>query len=896
MAQASVEDRPLEHQEKENKVMGVRRAKKIGIYLGLVAILTGFCVLLLQPLLKDCVSVLATGRGRVDYVAVAAGETGEIFALGRDGDAFVIAQGDQYGARVSQWFFQSDQIPASSRVAAFYPDTRDVFYLGVYLADESGNVSDLALFRLSEKGKSAELLLKEPLAGTSVPERMAGAVLSSFSKVSGETRCTLIKGSEVIVYGLPLGEAGVQIRATEKVTGAKAALALMDERVAAAGEKGLSLSGESAAFPRNGQIISGFRQAGAGIYYIDRASLEVFYTDLTNPDRFQSAMSLEKSGYDLNGATDIALTREGNALILLHGDTLLIDRGSAVTDLTSMLYRPAAQCALILAGLALAVAAVAFVLWYVICEWRALQIPLLLRWGVALVAIGVLAAAGVLGLMVEPYRQDAAARQVYDLSRSATALVLQQTAMDDPALPARLADSIAVAKTAGYDVAVSVYEKGSDNVWRLRASNTGASSGTRAELTADFDRETALLAQQQPMEIALNRDGRPRFCRYLYQDGLLLTVSVGGGALMETSAQLMEQVRLGVFAGVGLLLVLSLFALSGVSFGLRRIIAGVESLAAGKTDVKIRLNSGDEMEGLAVAVNSLAQTMGELEVRQRELAKSYMRFVPERVMALLGKKSLAEVDKGTFASRKVLAMMIWFGFPRETYEKSGKELFDNINEIIERTASIVAQKGGTVFNFAYDGYDAVFPVDPALAVSTAVTVQQEVLAINREREVDGRPPVTLRIALDEGNMMIGVVGDETQMEPTAISSSFSVARQLIALCNLLDANILCTEAVAAGAKDYGIRYMGKCVDGREAIRTYEIYDGDPYDVRRVKQLTGKRFSEGVYALYSRDFAAAKRIFLDMVHRNTGDGGARYYLYLADQLEKNPDREISLSAR
>ena len=102
--------------------------------------------------------------------------------------------------------------------------------------------------------------------------------------------------------------------------------------------------------------------------------------------------------------------------------------------------------------------------------------------------------------------------------------------------------------------------------------------------------------------------------------------------------------------------------------------------------------------------------------------------------------------------------------------------------------------------------------------------------------------------------------------------------------------------MAAGAKGYGIRYMGKCADGREAIRTYEIFDGDPYDVRRVKQQTGKRFSEGVYALYSRDFATAKRIFLDMVHRNTGDGGARYYLYLADQLEKHPDREISLSAR
>ncbi len=876
--------------------MGLRRAKKIGIYLGLLVLLAGFGVLLFEPLLADCVSVLRTGRGRLPYVAAAAGESGEIFALGRDGDTFCIAQGNQSGESLGRWSFKNGAIPADSRVAAFYPDTRDVFYLGVYQMDGEGNAAELALYRLTDKGQKAELLLKEPCSGSTVPEQMASVRLSSFSKVSGETHFTLIKGEDVIVYSVPPGDTGLQKKAAETLPGARAALALMDGRLAAAGSGGFSLSGQAEFYGRGNQIITGLRQAGAGIYYIDRASLEVFYTDLTNPGRYQSALSLEKGSYDLNGTTDLALTREGNALLLLDGNTLLLDRGSSMQDLTGILYRPGGLCALILAGLALAAALLVFLLWYAVCVWRALQIPLLIRWGVVLIAVGALSAAAVLGLVVEPFGRDAAARQAFDLEESVTALLLQETRMGDPALPDRLANSLADAKTAGRDAAVSVYEKGADNVWRLRSGNTGAVPGTRAELTPDFDREAALTAQRGPTEGTLTRDGQLRFCRYLYQDGLLLTVSVSGDVLTEASGQLMARVREGVFGGVALVLLLSLIVLFGVSAGLRRVSAGVESLAAGRTDVRIRLHTGDEMEGLAVAVNSLAETMGELDNRQKELSKSYMRFVPERVMALLGKRSLAEVDKRTFASREMLAMTIWFGFPQETYEKSGRELFDNINEIIERTASIVSQKGGTVFNFAYDGYDAVFPGEPALAVSTAVVVQQEVLAINRERELDGRPQVTLRIALDEGNMMIGVVGDESQMEPTAISSSFSVARQLIALCNLLDANILCTEAVAAGAGEYGSRYMGKCVDGKEAIRTYEIFDGDPYDIRRVKLLTGKRFSEGVYALYSRDFAAAKRIFLDMVHRNTGDGGARYYLYLADQLEKHPDREISLSAR
>ena len=66
-----------------------------------------------------------------------------------------------------------------------------------------------------------------------------------------------------------------------------------------------------------------------------------------------------------------------------------------------------------------------------------------------------------------------------------------------------------------------------------------------------------------------------------------------------------------------------------------------------------------------------------------------------------------------------------------------------------------------------------------------------------------------------------------------------------------------------------------------------------YEVRKLKEQTGGQFSEGVYALYAQDFSGAKRIFLKLVHQNADDGGARYYLYLADRLEKHPETEISL---
>ena len=83
------------------------------------------------------------------------------------------------------------------------------------------------------------------------------------------------------------------------------------------------------------------------------------------------------------------------------------------------------------------------------------------------------------------------------------------------------------------------------------------------------------------------------------------------------------------------------------------------------------------------------------------------------------------------------AMMVWFEFPERVYDNSTRALFESINEVIERTAAIVARKGGTVFNFAYSGYDVVLDGGEAEAVSTAVAVQQEVLSLNEQRAIDG---------------------------------------------------------------------------------------------------------------------------------------------------------------
>ncbi len=869
--------------------------KKVLTYLVLAALLAGACLMIFCDRIENCARILSTGVGAGSYVEVTVDDSGGLYALGRDDDGYYLVRGDQSGSRESLWRLEAEIIPENCRTAALYPDTDSVFYLAVYELDEEGNAADLQLYRISDEGETAELLLRQECQGDTVAEQMSSVRVAGFSKTSGVVSFALLTENTATVYSVNR-EAGLLEGESAHVQDVQAALVLSDGRLLLSMGNTLQLMGEDTAYTWDGRSFTDFRQTGAGIYAMDSAGLAVCYTDVTALDESYSVMSLEKNDYDLNGCTSVAMTADGAVVLLLNGNTLLLDRGSSVEDLSDMLHPSKLVCVLILVGLALAVLVLALILWYAVCQWRGHQLPLLLRWGVLLVAVAVLCVGALLRWNLLPGERAEAAREARTMTDSVVDLTLQNYDRNDERLPAALTHSLAAAGNGAYlDTFVSIYQEEDNTAWRLTADTAGIPEGTHALLTPDFDRSVAEQARQNGLAACtIWRDGQTRYCSYYYQDGLLLVVSVGGTQILEAVAEDYQDLLIGLWSIAALLLALTLAVLTWISLCVRRVTKGMEALSAGQTNTRVQVHTGDELEGLSVALNGLAGTMAEVEDKQKKLSRAYMRFVPERVLSLLGKQTLDDVDKQTFVSRKMSAMTVWFTFPPSVYERSGRELFDNLNEVIECTAPIVAKMGGTVFNFAYDGYDAVFDGSPAVAVSTAVAVQQKILDMNQERESAGRPPITLRIALDEGNMMLGVVGDENQIEPTAISSSFTVAKRLISLCGELDANILCTEPVATAAGEYGSRYMGKYVDGGDVIRTYEIYEGDPYDVRRVKSLTGKRFSEGVYMLYSRDFSGAKRIFLDLVHHNTGDGGARYYLYLADELEKHPDREISLN--
>lgn len=838
----------------------------------IIVLLLALCAVFfaLRPSILEWISVLERDRGLQHYEAAAVAEDGTACAVGWAGeDTLTFRFFNLSGGRLGEWEIGLPQGLEGGSVAGVYPLDGESAFCGIYTAD----AGQLKLFVLRRDGQ-AQCLLTLDCSGVSAAQRRENTRLLSVSRWEGQLGFALADETGVAGY-LWDGGSGLRMAARWEGEDARGAVLLPDETLAVSAPEGLLLDGKpGAGIPAEHRPVL-LCQAETGIYYVDAVSLELYYCDFTG-SAVRRVLTL--AGTEQVSLTSLSITSQGEALLLLDGGYLTrIDQAGAA-EMTGILAPGHRESILMLALCGLGALVCAWLVWYVL--WGLILkgwLPLLVQGGAALLTAALVAGMLVYWGWLLPWEKA----QDLELDVAAAGTLTELSMAEGK-----------TEKDLEEDLTLILEESGhADTVWVTAVRWDGGcwrdSGGNRAELSPAVDLSLAGQARETG-DSAARRTGNTFWYALVWGDkGVCLRFTrpaEDGRPLWYAVAA-----ALTLVTAVGLLLLLT------ISRNAQRLVRVTEQLSRGNRPVRWpRLGSGDELEGMSRTLESLARSIRSRSGEQEGLIDSYRRFVPERMISLLGKQSIQEVDKGSLATRYMAVMMVSFRFPEPLYTvaQNSRLLFDSVNEIIERTASIAAGRGGTVFNFAYNGYDVVMDDCPNL-VSGAVAMAQEVLSFNTAREQAGLPTVTFRIALDVGDVLLGVVGDSTQMEPTTISTCFATVRELVGLCGRLEANILCTEAVISQVENYACRYMGKCLQDSRKVRVYEIFSGDEYDVRCGKQGSVRRFSEGVLALYSGDTAQAKRIFLELAHQNNRDGGVRYYLHLADQMEKNPGRSCGL---
>ncbi|MDL2217585.1 HAMP domain-containing protein [Christensenellaceae bacterium OttesenSCG-928-M15] len=531
-------------------------------------------------------------------------------------------------------------------------------------------------------------------------------------------------------------------------------------------------------------------------------------------------------------------------------------------------------------------------LWDFYCRVLKMRLSIRLRQGLLILAVVVVLMYSLSTYIITPMLEEALSSQYEKRVETAVkALSGALESAEDKALEEAL--KRAGAEQDGYaPLHFDLFEERSGTMY-LAASSDSYAAGTNIDLVPKRMALSAVSSSLSPGSGAyhmVNENvGLRGYYVYLSPSGRLLSASASMGMIEAEIASVNNTVDIFLLS-MGGILVIALFLIESITArNIRKLKKGVDAVGAGNYDVSISIGSGDEVEDLANSFNSMTVLVRSNLEKMRADNSAYYRFVPESMVRLLRADSIGDLQRGSCVKERVTILMVRFTLLDGAEQFSTDELFLHINDAMQAFTSAVPENGGTVYDMSSEGFRAVFQGSSGDALRAALYIRNQALALNRRREENGQGWVDVRMVLSNGDVMLGLVGDEARLSPTAISDCIRDAERALALLNKSEVYICCTEEALHGIEgDYRRRFLGviEAPSGKE-LRLYDFFDGDPFSLAKQKEMTKERFHDAVEAFYRAEYESAKTLFLDIVRLASGDAASVQYMYYADRYRLSP---------
>lgn len=193
----------------------------------------------------------------------------------------------------------------------------------------------------------------------------------------------------------------------------------------------------------------------------------------------------------------------------------------------------------------------------------------------------------------------------------------------------------------------------------------------------------------------------------------------------------------------------------------------------------------------ALSLTAAIPTIMLIQFIQEQKDKQYIRgqlthyFAPS-----LMDKILKEPELLNNVEKKDLTILFSdiVGFTSWSSTKEAQEIHQTLNHYFEEMAAIVFKYQGTIDKYMGDGL-MVFFGDPIpyenhaqLAVEAAIAMQNKTRELRAEWEQSGGMPISIRIGVHTGEVIVGNMGSKNRMEYTVIGSNVNLAQRLESNC------------------------------------------------------------------------------------------------------------------
>lgn len=230
---------------------------------------------------------------------------------------------------------------------------------------------------------------------------------------------------------------------------------------------------------------------------------------------------------------------------------------------------------------------------------------------------------------------------------------------------------------------------------------------------------------------------------------------------------------------------------------IHRLEEGTEKIGAGQFDHRIDIDTGDELERLAVRFNKMAQELAISKDRSERIAR-LKRFLAPQVAELVERSGDGSVLAGQRA--EVVAVFCDLrGFTAFSAHAAPEDIMQVLREYYEALGAVITRYEATLTNFSADGLMVLVnapvpcPEPPLRAVKMAIDMQDAVQRLIPEWRLRGHV-IGFGVGLAMGWATVGRIGYEARFDYTAIGNVVNLASRLCSSAD--DKQILIDPSVA----------------------------------------------------------------------------------------------------
>lgn len=845
------------------------------------------------------------------------------YALDRAGDIYYISDTDgektmvsvdSSGKKLFEKRLDPEEFGENFYVDQIYVEHDRNIFLTVHEFNESTRfITRVSVYSFREDGSYFGRVYTSEC---SVYPNARSRIVSSMSEDDANLYFAVRNGEKAELFSAPKNNAEPAAKLAEFDVGEEVygMIAVSSESIAVGGSDGITVYGSDGNYTLGGDDGAIFDRFWSGIscfYALDSASGSVYSVSgdrsVTNVvgGRINAEEALAFS--DLN---DVAVGITGNFLGTVRGKTERLYYGSfsvmSRIDADTADKSAAINRVLLIAAVCAGVLLLAVLTWDFFCSILKMRLSILLRQSILIALLMFVALYSLLYLIIIPHIENMV-RTHYTYKAELIANSFEHSikgtipdpesdlyaAYDQYLVQYGISCALSQINDFSGDDEKPVVTLAEEKAGRLAviASSDLYPSGYPVDLLMYDDSISSIVAgMSKPEYSGMTRfpDGE-RLCLIRRTDlsgtdgPVYLIAEIGVGELSSAVANMRELMNRFLTLG-GVLIVVLFMMIENITAGaVRRLKRSVDRIAGGEYGAPVNIRTGDEVEDLSVSVKALAEHIIEKTASLEKLNHSYYRFVPQTFLTNLGETQIERVEKSLNARKRMAVLLLRFRFSQPLSGMDARDIFDSINAVYEQIMPILDRFGGAGYNFLFNGLSAIFPDSTQSALQAAIKIRETIHAFNEIQRSEDRRTVQIHLVIGEGEVLLGFIGDDKRMEPTAVSAAINESEEIEKILSDSGLYIVCTERAFRSLPPgkYRSRCIGDFATSEGTVTLFDLFDSDPYALLKRKEQFITRFELGVRLFRKQDYVNSRNMFMEIVKYAPDDGVSRNYLYLSE---------------